>query len=322
MLLLAASEVVVLVWRQGSSGVLLSVFLAALVAVIVTRMMSAIWSVSAGQLLKDLCEPLRLAGHRIATSKNLESSFEELSAYLGASAKRSQRAEEQRARLMEDLFHALSQPLTSLRCQLELGLRDGRSDQDYRECLAGALEQAERTSRLTVELRDVSEATETEVRNACCAFDATLATVAEEIAVLARIKDVRVNAQPSPRFMVAAHRERLSRALFHLLKFAVESAAPGSELNLHTMTSATGLVLTIGSRALGAEDNDETEHQAEELTVAVTFDLRLAEYILEALGGSLERDLIDDQQILSVRLPLASDVKKAEQSSKNLEAST
>ena len=305
-LLLAAYEVVVLVWRQGSSGVLLSMFLAALVAVIVIRMVSAIWSVSAGQLLKDLCEPLRLAGHRITTSKNLESSFEELSAYLGASAKRSQRAEEQRARLMQDLFHALSQPLTSLRCQLELGLRDGRSDKEHRECLAGALEQAERTSRLTVELRDVSEAMETDVRGGCCAFGETLATVAEEIAALASIKDVRVNAQPSPPFMVAAHRERLSRALFHLLKFAVESAAPGSELSLHTMTSASGLVLTIASRASGAEDNHETEDQLEELTVAVTFDLRLAEYILEALGGSLERELIDDEQILRARLPLAS----------------
>jgi K+-sensing histidine kinase KdpD len=211
---------------------------------------------------------------------------------------------------MEDLFHALSQPLTTLRCQLELGLRGGQTSEQYRKCLAGALEQAERTSRLTVELRDVSEAMETDVRSGWCAFDETLSAAAEEVAALAGINGVRLNAEPSPPFMVAAHRERLSRALFHLLKFAVESAAPGSELSLHTMTSGAGVVFTVVSPVSSGEHHDETEHQSEELTVAVTFDLRLAEYILEALGGSLERELLDDQQILSVRLPLASAVRK------------
>ena len=306
-LLLLGYGVVVQVWRRGSSGIILSVFLAALLAVIVTRVLSAIWSVSGCELLKELRQPLRIAGHKFAASKSLDSSFEELSMYLGATARRSQRSEEQRSRLMEDLFHALSQPLTSLRCQLELGLGGSRSAEEYRDYLTRALEQVERTAGLMVQLRDVSEAMEADVGNEPRVFDETFAAVVEEITALANIKDVRMNAEPVPLLTMSSHRERLSQALFHALKFAVESAAPATEMTLRTAISGSGLIFTVVSKVASAGSTAEAED--EERNAPATFDLRLAEYIVEAMGGTLEREQVPDKHILRLKLPAARDAK-------------
>jgi hypothetical protein len=66
-------------------------------------------------------------------------------------------AEDQRCRAMNDLLHTLSQPLTSLCCQLEVVLSKPRTNQEYRDCLARALEQAETAARLTQQLRELNE---------------------------------------------------------------------------------------------------------------------------------------------------------------------
>ena len=66
-------------------------------------------------------------------------------------------AEDPRCRAIDDLLHALSQPLTSLCCQLEIVLSKPRTNDEYRDCLARALEQAGTAARLTQQLRELNE---------------------------------------------------------------------------------------------------------------------------------------------------------------------
>ena len=56
-----------------------------------------------------------------------------------------------------ELLHALNQPLTQIRCSLELALRRPSSIEDYQETLAAALGQAERASNISFAMQQVLE---------------------------------------------------------------------------------------------------------------------------------------------------------------------
>lgn len=75
-----------------------------------------------------------------------------------------QGTEQQRCGALDELLHELSQPLTSLCCQLEVVLRKPRTNDEYRDCLVRALEQAQTAARLTQELRVLHEVAEQAAR--------------------------------------------------------------------------------------------------------------------------------------------------------------
>jgi signal transduction histidine kinase len=57
-----------------------------------------------------------------------------------------------------ELLHALSQPLTALRCSLELALQQNPTPEKCREILNRSLAQAERASWLTMAIRELFDA--------------------------------------------------------------------------------------------------------------------------------------------------------------------
>ncbi len=66
-----------------------------------------------------------------------------------------------RKELISDLFHALNQPLTTLRCSLELTLHQPvRAAEQYREALNHALDHAEQVVRLVSGIRELVEVDE------------------------------------------------------------------------------------------------------------------------------------------------------------------
>jgi len=295
------------VWRIGADGVVLSIFLAALLVVIVTRILAVAWSAASRELLQEIWERLRVPSHPL--SKDLDRSFEELTAYIGAANGRTRRAEEQRMQLMDELFHALGQPLTSLRCQLEVALRNNRTAEQYRNYLAGALEQAERTAQLTVQLRQVSETLDSTATAEVARFDKILNDVVEEVSAWGEARRVRLEVNAAPALTIAADTQQLYQLLFHVLKFSVDSALPGTDVVARMDTITAGLTLTVASQLRGAASEvtssapNETSDE-DDLNTSATFGLRFAEYIAEALGGSLERELLPGKQIVRVRLPV------------------
>ncbi len=75
----------------------------------------------------------------------------------GKSQKRCPSPEE----LLRELFHGLSQPLSTLRCSLELALRrQPLTATEYRDLLQHALAQAEHAACLIVSLREMLESGE------------------------------------------------------------------------------------------------------------------------------------------------------------------
>lgn len=295
------------VWPRGPDGEVLSVFLAALLIIIVTRILTVAWSAASRELMEEIWEKLRIGAHPLR--KDLDKSFEELTAFVSAANGRTRRAEEQRMQLMDELFHALGQPLTSLRCQLEVALRNNRTAEQYRNCLAGALEQAERTAQLTVQLRQVSEALDLAASADRVRFDKTLNDVVEEMSAWGETKRVRLEVNAAPALTIAADSQRLYQLLFHVLKFSIDSAPQGTDVVARTETVTAGLIWTVASQVRSAElkganpASDQISDE-DELDASATFGLRFAEYIAEALGGSLERELLPSSQMLRVALPV------------------
>jgi len=296
------------VWRIGPDGVVLSIFLAALLIVIVTRILTVAWSAALRELLEEIWDRLRVPSHPL--NKDLDKSFEQLTAYISAANGRTRRAEEQRMQLMDELFHALGQPLTSLRCQLEVALRNNRTAEQYRNYLAGALEQAERTAQLTVQLRQVSETLDLAATMEMARFDKILNDVADEMSAWGEARRVRLEVNAAPALTIAADTQQLYQLLFHVLKFSVDSAPPGTRVVARMDTMSGSLSLTVASQLRGAEPEatssapDETPDD-DELNPSATFGLRFAEYIAEALGGSLEREVLPGEQIVRLRLPVS-----------------
>jgi signal transduction histidine kinase len=67
-------------------------------------------------------------------------------------------AECESRQLVSDLFHQLSQPLTTLCCSLELALLQTPSAEQYSEVVAHVLGQAEKVSALATAIRELIEA--------------------------------------------------------------------------------------------------------------------------------------------------------------------
>jgi heavy metal sensor kinase len=61
-------------------------------------------------------------------------------------------------RFVADASHELRTPLTTLRSVGEVGLRKGRTDEEYREIIASMLEEAQRLQRLVERLLDLASA--------------------------------------------------------------------------------------------------------------------------------------------------------------------
>ncbi len=59
--------------------------------------------------------------------------------------------------LLSDLFHALSQPLTTLRCGLGLSLQKSPDDNQNRQSLEIAAQAAESVARLIAGIRELME---------------------------------------------------------------------------------------------------------------------------------------------------------------------
>jgi len=163
---------------------------------------------------------------------------------------------------------------------------------------------------LTVQLRQVSETLDLAATMEMARFDKILNDVADEMSAWGEARRVRLEVNAAPALTIAAESQQLYQLLFHVLKFSVDSALPGTRVVARMDTMSGSLSLTVASQLRGAEPEgtssapDETPDD-DELNPSATFGLRFAEYIAEALGGSLEREVLPGEQIVRLRLPVS-----------------
>ena len=188
--------------------------------------------------------------------------------------------------LVSDLFHQLSQPLTTLCCSLELALLQTPNPEQYGEIVSQALSQAEKVSALTTAIREL--------------FDASLAAQGGEVLDLRRAVEeavgdllpvaesagVQVCYLPGPACRVWFDAPRLRQGLFHLIGFVIGSGGRGSAVRIELVEhgAEVGLGLTI-SASPGI--CDEPSNPNPDLELLRRLGLGIARAVFEAAGGSL-----------------------------------
>jgi len=295
--------------QHGRDGLVLGIFLAAAIFMVAVRMFSDIWAKSSVELLGFVRIPLGLGDERTSADRNVAQNVEEICGHLGHVTQGLYREHEQRRRLLAQVFHALGQPITALRCSLEVGLRMPRKAEEYRQRLEDGLEQAERMARLCSQFRRLAEAIDGDDQGKTCRIDESVSMAQEEITALAEMKGIQLSVVPPPAVMIPGDRERVSEAVFYMLEFSVDGAPPGSEVLVRSEIAGEGVVLSVKSKvsAAGTPVMFPSEMQfiePEGNTSSNMFGLRIAEHIVTRVRGTLERELLADTQTIRATLPI------------------
>jgi hypothetical protein len=206
--------------------------------------------------------------------------------------------------VLGELLHSLSQPLTGLRCSLELSLEEAAERQ--RESVAIALQQTEKVIGMIQLMREYLDA-----EQPTAAFQVALApllrNVVEELSSIAAVRDVQLRLVGNCTAAVPVPEARLRLALQYLIATWIETQPAGGRVLLALTESPAGTVLRMeGERGSGepkfrgldfrdltqGATSRQTKRDPLRATSATTSALRrvrlaIARRVLETAGASL-----------------------------------
>jgi signal transduction histidine kinase len=204
---------------------------------------------------------------------------------------------------MEQLLHALNQPLTGLQCSMEVALAGVRTPEQYVQGLHEGLELTERMRALVDALREVVDGEKEkhdESETKTIDLKALLREVLDDLEPVAEMKRVRIELDwtAASSLAVQAGRQRLGTVVFRLVESALALADPGSALRIETGGSING----DGARIIlrwHAESSRLAFSRAE-------LGMLVAQAGWEQIGAHWEREQTDDMETVTVRLPRVS----------------
>ena len=235
-------------------------------------------------------------------------------------------------RLLADLFHALSQPLTTLCCSLELTLQQTPTEKQYRESVTRALAQAEQVSWLATGIRELLDAGDAGPDLEVLQMQAAVHDAVTDLLSVAELAGVRICYLPRSPGSVRFEARRLRRGLFHLMGFVVgwgggavvriELSESGEQVVLALTVSGEG----ISREAMESAESPESSSPASSSQDALPRDLTrrlglgIARATFEAAGGSFRAERGIESMIVEVRLPRVAAVKSGKPVLPTLEA--
>ncbi len=235
-------------------------------------------------------------------------------------------------RLLADLFHALSQPLTTLCCSLELTLQQTPTEKQYRESVTRALAQAEQVSWLATGIRELLDAGDAGPDLEVLQMQAAVHDAVTDLLSVAELAGVRICYLPRSPGSVRFEARRLRRGLFHLMGFVVgwgggavvriELSESGEQVVLALTVSGEG----ISREAMESAESPESSSPASSSQDALPRDLTrrlglgIARATFEAAGGSFRAERGIESMIVEVRLPRVAAIKSGKPVLPTLEA--
>ncbi|MGB9235201.1 MAG: hypothetical protein WCC04_12370, partial [Terriglobales bacterium] len=130
--------------------------------------------------------------------------------------------------VLGELLHSVSQPLTTLRCSLELSLDETAEHQQ--QAVAAALEQTESVIGMIQLMREYLDAEQSAVGGLAIAFMPVLRNVVDELSPLGAIRNVRVRITGTCTAALSITAPWMRRALEYLISAMIERQPPGSEV--------------------------------------------------------------------------------------------
>ena len=187
--------------------------------------------------------------------------------------------------LVSDLFHRLSQPLTTLRCALELALLQTPTLEQYGQIVSQALGQAEKASALATAIRELFDAGQPGGSGDRLELRRVVEETIADLLPVAESAGVQVGYVPGPACPVWFDAPRLRQGLFHLIGFAIGSGGAGAAVRIELAERPAEAMLTLkvsGGSGYHTADSD--------LELSKRLGLGIARAIFEAAGGSFQME--------------------------------
>jgi len=142
-------------------------------------------------------------------------------------------------RLLGEMLHSLSQPLTSLRCALELSVLEDRTQQS----VSVALEQTETVIRMVRLMREYLDSEPREMELPAVALMPVLRNVGEDLSSVAAVEGVHLQITGTSQITLRVHETRLHVALQYLIRDLIERQMAGNKVIILVRDDATETVL-------------------------------------------------------------------------------
>ncbi len=179
--------------------------------------------------------------------------LERLSVALNRMIERLEQAFQYSRRFVADASHELRTPLTALRGELESLVREPHCTTEWRERLGSALEEVERLGNIVEGLFAISRLDAGEAAAEWVNFDLgqLAAGTADQMALLAEDKKIRVTCAPANGVWVQGDRARMKQVIVNLLDNAIKYTPEGGAVSLTARAQDGKAVLEVADTGIG-----------------------------------------------------------------------
>ncbi len=183
--------------------------------------------------------------------------------------------------VLGELLHSLSQPLTGLRCSLELSLEEIAEQQQ--ESVAAALQEAEKIIGMIQLMREYLDAEQPGPEARPVALAPALRSVIGELSSIAAVRGIQLCLTGTSGAALPVPESRLRLALQYLIATVIEAQPAGGKVTLLLGEGPAGAVL----RVEGERGFRKLEQNATSAPTLRRARLAIAGRVLESAGVSL-----------------------------------
>jgi|CZKY01.1.fsa_nt_gi hypothetical protein len=193
--------------------------------------------------------------------------------------------------VLGELLHSLSQPLTSLRCSLELSIEEVAEQQQ--ESVAVALQQTEKVIGMIQLMREYLDAEQPGPETFSSALAPAMGSVIEELSSIAAVRSIQLRMVGTCTATLPVPESRLRLALQYLIASMIDGQPVGGKVTLLLGEGPAGAVLRVeGERGFRGREPSATSPQTKLDPAMTTSTLRrvrlaIASRVLETAGASL-----------------------------------
>jgi signal transduction histidine kinase len=207
--------------------------------------------------------------------------------------------------LLPELLHALSQPLTSLRCSLEVTLLQPRDSEEYRKRLRESLKLTEDITVLARGIRELMDVEQPLAPPRDVALDKILRSAVREFLPLADAEGVGLSLFCGPSLVTSGDTQLLFTAVMHFLSFLMNLAKKGEEVSVQANADSGEIALTFETIRRGRDGRSESTPSKEAAETATAYlKLLVARRIFEVAGGGVLVDRGEQKTTIRARLPV------------------
>jgi DNA-binding response OmpR family regulator len=192
--------------------------------------------------------------------------------------------------VLGELLHSLSQPLTSLRCSLELSIDEDAAQ--AHETVAAALEQTERVIGVVKLMQEFLDFEPTEAKTQPVPFAPAVRRVLEDLSVLAEARRVRFHIQGTCGVAIPVSQPRLLLALQYLIGPVVEAQPANSAIGFVFEDREFEAVLTVSPLpALRRQAEGDVPPKPDRVGATMgRVRMAIARRVFESAGATLQFD--------------------------------